>query len=465
MKTEECPAARFAHFVTSARYELLPIEVADWIAALVEDNLGCLLGALALPESRPIRSVSEPPWEGAPALAVGTGRAPINTAVFCNSQLANLLDFDDTYDFFIPFHPGCLIVPAALAVAESVGASGREFLTAVATAYEVALRVGRSLGDTLWCVNIPWAGFAQLGPAIAAAKLYRFDAEKIRALFSIIALDARIPALQRTLMKADIPGGAPRGSLKGNFGSMAEAAVSSAAKAKAGLNGVPGLLDWNEADWRRAGFPGAGFDEMVENLGQDYLSTQVSLKPTPSCRWTHPAITAVWDALSGRTLDASSVVRIRILGVPRLERCEWLRMVEAQFSMPCAVALAASGIEPGPKWYAEEAFRSKAISDLAGKVVQERDASAELTELREARVSCAVEIELKDGKKLHGHCKAVKGGPENPLTSSDRRAKFAANTAQLVDCGRDVRAALQELPQSSSLGDLIAALQAIAVQG
>jgi 2-methylcitrate dehydratase PrpD len=453
-----CPAAILADYVSAARFEQIPAHVIAWATALVEDNLGCALGALTLSEASAILAVAQVDVGATSALAIGGPLTSVRAAVFCNSQLSNLLDFDDMHDYFMPYHPGCLVVPSALAVAQAIGASGRDFLTAVVVAYEVAMRVGRGMGNGLWSALPSTAALDELAAAIATAKLYELDPARIRALFSIIAMDEGGFPLQRA--QSDLPASARLGNLKGNFGSRAEAGVSAAMKARAGLAGMTGMLEWTLADWYRAGLPIVGYEGLAAQLGHEYLCLKMSLKPVPSCRMSHVPITAAREALGSRTLDAQHVARIRIVGIPRLQRTQWSSMVDAQFSIPCTLALAISGIEPGPKWYADDAFRSSPILDLAAKVEQEADPEAERIEILEGRPTCRLDIQMKDGRTLHGECRVVKGNPDNPLTLEERRAKFAANTAHLPDRGREVAMALERLAHTSAVTELSAALAA-----
>jgi 2-methylcitrate dehydratase PrpD len=451
-----CPAERLSRYISAVTFEQLPKAVVEWAAILVEDNVGCMLGALILPEARALLRVAEVEQGTRSALTLGAGATSVATAVFCNSQLSNLLDFDDSYDYFMPYHPGCGIIPAALAVAESIGASGAELLTAIIVAYEVAMRVGRSVGNVLWGGLPSTAALDELGPAVAAAKLCRLDPEQIRGVFSIIALDESGSQLRP---KGELTYHRRIGSLKGNFGSRAQIGVWATMKARAGLTGGSGLLEYGLVDWFRMGLPMAGFRSMTDSLGEEYLCPRISLKPVPSCRMTHHPITAAWNALSDKKLDAAHLSSIRVLGVPRLHRTQWADMVDAQFSVPCSLALAVSGLEPGPRWYLDGAFKSPSILALAGKVVQERGSEAERVEIQEGRFSCRVEIRLKDGVVLEGECQAVKGEPDNPLSERERAAKFAANAAYLPDQGQAVTNAIRGLESAPDVRELRGALE------
>ena len=68
-------------------------------------------------------------------------------AALLNGALGHSLDFDDTHADF-SLHPSAPVVPAAFAVGEMVGASGRDVLTAIVAGYEVCCRLGNPLDPT-----------------------------------------------------------------------------------------------------------------------------------------------------------------------------------------------------------------------------------------------------------------------------------------------------------------------------
>ncbi len=457
----EPSAAALARYVRNLRFDRLPTAVRDWTTALVEDHLGCVLGGLALPDAASVLAVAETSSGPTSALVIGRGRAAVSSAVFCNSQLANLLDFDDSYDSTAPLHPGSMVIPAALAVAQATTASGQAFLTAVAAGYEVAMRVGRAVGNRLWNPGAPCSGVGELGAAIAAAKLYELDEDQIRALFSIVDLDlAGVARQPRVRAPSDLPASYRLGTLKGNFGTLAQTGLWAARKARAGLTEPPGLLEHDFSHWYRSGLPAAGFEQLTAGLGTEYVLTRISLKPTPSCRWTHPPITAAWNALSGIHVAPADVTRIGVFGVPRLDRPHWETVMDAQYSIPCALALAVRGVEPGPRWYVEGEHLSSATRELAAKVVQTSDPAIEYAEMRGERITCRVEIDLTDGRTLSGTSWPTKGSVDNPLTAAERRAKFVANTAHLGGQGLDVRAAIHNIAEASTMDELTLAMSA-----
>ncbi len=76
-------------------------------------------------------------------------------AALLNGALGHSLDFDDTHADS-SLHPSAPVVPAAFAVGEMVGASGRDVLTAIVAGYEVCCRLGNALDpDLALCARLP----------------------------------------------------------------------------------------------------------------------------------------------------------------------------------------------------------------------------------------------------------------------------------------------------------------------
>lgn len=97
------------------------------------DTLACALGALKTEPAR-ILAVVAPPQH-----------ADITRRTFYFGGLSHILELDDLHRSSVT-HPGCVVIPAAWATAESLNAGGRAFLTAVLAGYEACARIGMAVG-------------------------------------------------------------------------------------------------------------------------------------------------------------------------------------------------------------------------------------------------------------------------------------------------------------------------------
>jgi len=174
---------QFAAFVANLKYEDLPAEVADRAKGVTLQALTSALLAQEMTPSKQALSLmqEEEAGGGGVATVIGNGtRLTRSGAAFVNSEMVLAGGKWDTFRMLT--HPGSAILPAALAMAETTGASGKTFLTAVAAAYEVMERMCAEFIPTTMSRGFH-AGpvFGIFGAAIAAAKMQGFDAEQVHS--------------------------------------------------------------------------------------------------------------------------------------------------------------------------------------------------------------------------------------------------------------------------------------------
>jgi len=178
---------QFAEWVARLRYEDLPAAVVDRAKGLTLQNMSSALLGSQMPAGRQaIKFVTEEEdgvRSGATILVEGT-RATRGGAAFANSEMMLAGGKWDTFRMLT--HPGTAVIPSALAAAEAVAASGREFITGVVAGYEVMERMAAD-----WIPTVMARGFhaspvfSIFGGAIAAAKIMRFDEDQLHAVMSL----------------------------------------------------------------------------------------------------------------------------------------------------------------------------------------------------------------------------------------------------------------------------------------
>jgi 2-methylcitrate dehydratase PrpD len=450
------PIEILSAYVKTTQFKDFPGDVVRRAKYLILDNIGCALGGTQTELGRKFLRVSAN-WKGIPeSTVVGTGsRVSCMNATYVNAQLANVLDFDDTYDLYSPGHPGNAIIQTAIALGEAVDASGEELLTAVILGYEVCLRIGQAEGPIDWQFSI-YADSMTRGTTAVSSRLLKLDREEICTAFHH-AIELIFP-LER--QKFDIPATTTVPETKSNFGLYAMQGILAARLGQQKVKGWDTLLDGDLKKWYLAGGEVEGYDILIRGLGKIYRIMEVSFKPTPSCRLTHAPITALWKALDHEPIKSKDIEQIVIKFVKRLDRPQWEIMMEAQFSMQCAIALAALGIEPGPRWYTTGKFKDPEVRELAAKVKLENDPEAEEMEIREGKVKCTVTVKFKDGTVKKATIYHVKGAQGNPMTEEELKAKFRANTIDIFSEDQVARIIdavlnLEKLPKVSELTKLL----------
>src|SRR5271169_2222936 len=173
----------FAAFVANLKYEDLPPEVVDRAKGVTLQALSSALVAHSMPASRQALALMQEEEAGGGGVATVLCNGAKLTkagAAFVNAEMIFAGGKWDTFRMLT--HPGIAILPAALVAAEITGASGREFLTAVAAGYEVMERMAAEFIPTVMSRGFH-AGpvFGIFGAAVAAAKLQRLDADQIHS--------------------------------------------------------------------------------------------------------------------------------------------------------------------------------------------------------------------------------------------------------------------------------------------
>jgi 2-methylcitrate dehydratase PrpD len=146
----------------------------------VIDSLGCMVGASSRPLAKIMNDYLAGRSQPGPSVLIGGKKRVLpEIAGLANATLAHTLEMDDGHR---PSdnHIGCVVVPAALAVAESTNASGLQFLEAVVAGYEIMGRVGEAV--VLPRMMTPYHGTGTCGPFGAfgsAAKLWGLTVEQV----------------------------------------------------------------------------------------------------------------------------------------------------------------------------------------------------------------------------------------------------------------------------------------------
>ena len=171
-------------YACNLTYEDLPPAVVHQVKRTVADTLGCAIGGYLSEPAKIARRLAGDITSSAPSRILGTSDySSLDMAGFANGVMVRYLDCNDSY--FSPGggHPSDMI-PAALAVADSVGADGRTVITAITLAYEVFCRIADQVPANQWDQGI----FSVIGAACAAGKVLGLDEEQMGNAISLAAV-------------------------------------------------------------------------------------------------------------------------------------------------------------------------------------------------------------------------------------------------------------------------------------
>lgn len=451
---------QLAAFATSVRAKGLPPELRDDAARRVLDVLGNSLAATA---ERPAAAVGAlvQEWGGTGrATAIGTGdRLPEPSAALLNGTLAHSLDFDDTH---LPsvLHPSASVVPAALAVAESRGATGAQLLDAIGVGVEITVRLGMAgydeeLGNSVFFERglHATAICGALGAAAAAAMLSDVSPEGIADALGIAA------SMGSGLLEANRTGGTVK---RIHCGWAAHAAVTAAGMARHGITGPPTVLEGRFGLLQAFCGDQSDVDAIVDGLGERWELPGIFFKPYPCNHFTHAGIDAA-RRLRARGVDPASIVALelgaptavlRTIAEPREDKIHPKSGYHAAFSGPYTVAaglLGGGGLGVFHDDFTDPAAADPARLELAAKVHCVPDARCD--EIFPHQFPAVLRARLADGTELEERVDANRGGPDNPLSAGELATKFRLNAARVLP--DEVSARITELTYGlAELGDL-----------
>jgi 2-methylcitrate dehydratase PrpD len=299
--------ATLAAYVANLKFADIPHAVRERAKILTLDFLGSAIRARRDAESTPalLQMLQALALDGAGLSTVfGDNRSwTPAVAALLNGALGHSLDFDDTHADS-SLHPSAPVVPAAFAVGELVGASGRDVLTAIVAGYEVCCRLGNALDPTSHYARgfHPTATAGTYGAAAAAAKLFGLSTQQIIAAFGVSGSQAA-GSLQFLVNGAwnkryQVGAAAMNGVI------AATLARNEFIGATQSIEGVHGLL---------VGYSdNAHPDKAVAGLGEIYETMKIGVKPYPSCRYTHAALDALITMRREHNLTPDQVKRVEV---------------------------------------------------------------------------------------------------------------------------------------------------------
>jgi 2-methylcitrate dehydratase len=222
-----------ADFVVAAEPAHLPDDALMLLRRNVLDSVGCAIAALEGETVRAVRDQVESVGGQPRASLIGGGLSSVDQAALFNSVAVRYVDLLDTY-----LTPGGLCHPAdnfgaMLAVAESAGASGTEFLLGLAVAYEVQCRFSASVPVMAHGLN--HALQLAISVAAGAAKLLHLTAEQTANAIAIAAADNVSLAAIHSEPVSNWKGISP--------GITAQRAVYTTALAQRGITGPRGIFE------------------------------------------------------------------------------------------------------------------------------------------------------------------------------------------------------------------------------
>jgi 2-methylcitrate dehydratase PrpD len=407
-------------YMAAAATRALPDEVAEHAKYHLIDTFAAMISGSELPPGQAAqRYIREHGGNGtATVVASALTAAPLD-AVLANGVMAHSDETDDSHNESRS-HPGCSIVPAALAVGEQQGIDGTGLLRAVTLGYDIGPRVVMAMGGAAFSYESSLATHSiagTFGASAAAACAAGLDARQMRWAMDYAAQQSSgIVAWRRDtdhIEKAFVFAGMP-----------ARNGVTSAFLVKSGWNGVEDIFSGAD-NFFAAYAPKAQPARLIEKLGERYEIAQTDIK-----KWTvgspiQGPLDAIETIRNKKPFEADQVKRVTVRLAPTVaavvdnrdipDIC--LQQMVAVMLLDKTVSFHAAHDKP----------RLQDPATLRQRVKVNLVRDDELAKLLPVRVT-VVDIELTDGTRLSERVSAVRGTVANPMT----RAEVSKKASDLI---------------------------------
>ncbi len=410
------PSAQLATFAAGLRFDAIPASVVRKTEDLLVDWFG---SAIAGKGARPVETLTRfaarmGPAAGACEVLINRSQTSAYFAAMSNAAASHVAEQDDVHNGSV-FHPATVVFPVALAMAQSLGSSGRQMLAAAVAGYEVGIRVGEFLGRSHYKVFHTTGTAGTLAAAATAGNLLGLNPAQMQHAFgSAGTQSAGLWEFLRTA--AD--------SKQLHTAHAAAAGLMSAFLAQDGFTGAAQILEGPQG--LAAGMSSdADPAKLTAGLGTRWATAETSFKFHASCRHTHPAADTLLQVMQTHHLtpaDIASVVThvhqgaIDVLG-PVLDPAT---VHQSKFSMGTVLALVARFGHAGLVEF-DQHFREDVTTALRDRVTMVLD--AEVDAASPQRWIGKVTVTTTDGRVLQGRVDEPKGDPGNTLSREEITAK------------------------------------------
>jgi 2-methylcitrate dehydratase PrpD len=353
-------------------YENLPQEVVHEIKRTLLDGIGNALGGIASDKGKIGVQMARIQGGRPEATLIGIGgKYPASIAAFANAELLNGLDMDP-----IPHIPP-VVLPPVLAVSEAERLSGKQLISALAVAQEIALRFNHIFGmvmiNSLVKHNRTPDVFSNgnetiLGAAVGNAVAMGLDRERVAHALGISAYYCTLPVCR------DWESTCPKSMIKyAPVSWLAQGSVQAAMLARAGYTGNENTLDGEYGFPRYATQDSSIWqpEKITEGLGEHWRVLNYNYKPYPCCRFIHSVLDCFYRILDKYRLAPSEIESVDCHTGPfhaHPDQYAVSNQIDAQFSMPYCMALAAHDYKPGPAWQSKRALGDPRIREFMHKV-------------------------------------------------------------------------------------------------
>ena len=422
-------ALEIARRACALRYDDLPSEAIHWAKVGLLDYIGVTLAGSTEPAAQLAMQALGVPGGGASAVFGTARRLNGLDAALVNGTASHALDFDDCNNTF-GGHPSVPLLPALFALADETGATGRDFILAYVTGFEVETKI--ALGVHFHHYTKGWHPTATLGTFGAAAACSR-----------LLGLDE-----SRTAIAIAIAASLASG-IKANFGTMVKPlhvghctrnGLFAAQLARAGFTANADSVFEHKQGFFNV-FNGEGTYDAARVLARwadplDIAQPGIAIKQYPCCGSTHPALDAMLATVREHDVRTDDVERIEVWTHPRrlehTNRPAPKSALDAKFSVQYCLARALIDRRIMIEHFEGEAYREPAVQRVLACVHAAPYGTDRFP--AENHFGAEVHVHTRDGRTLESKVDQPFGRTSaNPLPKERLKEKFENCARRVLD--------------------------------
>lgn len=438
----------FSRSLGSAPITPALLERAKWCLL---DTLGCVLFGSGQPWSKIVAEEVLAERSQGPCTIYGHGQTlAAAPSALCNGTAAHGFELDDQMAAEL-MHPGAVVVPAVLAAAEAVDASGAGVLRGIIAGYESMSRLSLAMGNEASRRGFHKTGVVgHVAAAIAAGVAMDLTGAQLSCAVGLACSSA-------SGIKA-FAGGSGGGMVKRlHAGRAAEGGVRMSQLARRGFTGPPSAIDGRYGLLEVFGGESSKPQHLWEGLGEKWAIEQVWTKVYPICGLIQGVVQMLMAMRAAQPVAVERVQKV-VIGVSEYAfryngNMSPSDTMEAQYSIPYCAAVALTGDPADPA-----AFSLEAIMDPVKRKIIERvelRIDPEYDAVFPSQFASRVQLHLAGGEVKEAETFAAHGTPADPCTTEERIAKFT-RLALLSPTGCDSSAvveAIRNLETTASIHD------------
>ena len=438
------PMRQLSEYIAEALKHPLPPSIVVKARQHILDTMAAMISGTRLPPGKLAVAYVASLGGVRQASVVGTRLliSPVHAAL-ANGMLAHA---DETDDSHAPSrtHPGCAVIPAALAVAEHTHASGEDFIRAVVLGYDVAARVNYALDPEALAASLrsTHSVGGTFGAGAAAGAVLGLDERQVRHLLSFCAQQASGVSCHvrdpEHVEKAFDFGGMP-----------ARNGVAAATMVAAGMTGVEDVFS-GERNFLDAYATHPDPEKLSKELGHRFEILATNIKKWPVGSPAQSALDALTALMESDRIGPGDVESIEVHLPGRSARTVDNAPMSNLNLQHLMAMLLVDGALTFESIHAQERMQEAAISSVRRKIVLVE--SEELAQARPRR-QAIVAVKTRDGRSLSKRVFAVRGTADNPMNEAEVEAK-AFDLIGSVLGGRRAKAILRAIGSLETIPDV-----------